>query len=96
MKLNRKYFQQKKTGRRSGSSYTKCCGELKDRHILNKKKPEEWKLIEEYCENHLTSYSSCETIEPICCKVCGRLLRYVSTLNSKSYREKAYENEETE
>ena len=53
MKLNRKYFQEKKTGKRSGGSYTKCCDQLKDRHILNKKKPEEWKLIEEYCENHL-------------------------------------------
>ena len=94
MKLNRKYFQEKKTGKRSGGSYTKCCDQLKDRHILNKKKPEEWKLIEEYCENHLTHYSSCETIDPICCKVCGRLLKYLCTLNSKSYREKEYENEE--
>ena len=88
MKLNRKYFQEKKTGKRSGGSYTKCCDQLKDRHILNKKKPHEWKLIEDHCENHLISYSSCETIEPICCKVCGRLLKYLCTLNSKSYHEK--------
>ena len=92
--MDRKYFTEKKTGKKALGTHTVCCNQTKDRHILNKKKPEEWKLIEEYCENHLTHYSSCETIEPICCKVCGRLLKYLCTLNSKSYCEKEYENEE--
>jgi hypothetical protein len=86
MKMDRTYFKEKKTGKKSKGSHTKCCDQDKDRHILNKKKPHEWELIEEYCENHLAHYSSCETIEPICCKICGRLLEYKSTVNSKAYK----------
>ena len=93
--MDRNYFKQKKTGKKSSGSYTKCCDQDKDRHILNKNKPHEWELIERHCEDHLTSYSSVETIEPVCCKICGRLLKYLCTLNSKSdYRK--YGNEEEE
>jgi|TARA_R100000750_G_C2331481_1_gene90286 hypothetical protein len=85
MKMDRNYFKEKKTGSRT-SRFTKCCNQDKDRHILNKKKPHEWELIEEYCENHLTHYSSTETIDPICCKICGRLIEYKSTVNDKAYK----------
>jgi hypothetical protein len=84
--MDRQYFKEKKTGKKSKGSHTKCCDRDKDRHILNKNKPHEWKLIEEYCENHLARYSSTETIEPICCKICGRLLEYKSTVNNKAYK----------
>ena len=56
--MDRTYFKEKKTGKKSKGSHTKCCDQDKDRHILNKKKPHEWELIEEYCENHLAHYSS--------------------------------------
>jgi len=84
MKMDRNYFKYKQTGKKT-TRYTKCCKLDKDRNHLNKNNPEDWKLIEEYCERQLTDYPSTETIEPICCKKCGRLLKYVSTLNSKAY-----------
>ena len=84
--MYRNYFKEKRTGKKSKCSYTKCCGEIKDRHILNKKNPEEWKLIEQHCEDHLTRYSSVIDITPICCKVCGRLLKYVSKIDTDKDR----------
>ena len=86
MKLDREYFKEKRTGKKSKGSHTICCGEDKDRHILNKKKPEEWELIEQHCEDHLARYSSVTDITPICCKVCGRLLRYITTIDTDRYK----------
>jgi hypothetical protein len=83
--VDRKYFTEKKTGKKALGTHTVCCNQTKDRHILNKKKPHEWKLIEEYCENHLIHYPNCKTITPHCCKKCGRLLEYTTTLNDKTY-----------
>ena len=85
IKMDREYFKVKKTGKKPKGRYTKCCNQEKDRDILNKNKPEDWKLIEEYCENQLIHYSSTETIEPICCKKCGRLIQYISTISDKAY-----------
>ena len=85
MKLDREYFKQKKTGKKTKGRYTICCGQEKDRDLLNKNNKADWGLIEQHCEDHLTSYSNTETIEPICCKICGRLLEYKSTVNNKAY-----------
>ena len=82
--MDRNYFKVKRTGKESKGSHTKCCGQDKDRHILNKNKKDEWKLIEDHCEDHLIHYSSVKDITPICCKVCGRLLEYKCTLDIKS------------
>ena len=47
-------------------------------------------LWEQFQENHiqdvLSDHSSTEAITPVSCKVCGRLLRYQSTLNDKAWR----------
>ena len=56
-----------------------------DWEVLNVNEPEDWKLIEEYIEDSLADHSATETITPISCKVCGRLLRYQSTLNDKAW-----------
>ena len=85
--MDRNYFKEKKTGKISKGSHTKCCGQAKDRHILNKKKPDEWELIEQHCEDHLISYSSTKDITPICCKKCGRLIRYICTIDPDSYKD---------
>ena len=84
--MDRNYFKVKRTGKESKGSHTKCCGQDKDRHILNKNKKDEWELIEQHCENHLIHYSNVKNIEPICCKKCGRLLEYISTLYSNSWK----------
>ena len=84
--LDRDYFKEKKTGKKSKGAYTICCGQEKDRHILNKNNKADKELIEDYCEEQLRMYSSTENITPICCKVCGRLIEYKSTLNNKSWK----------
>ena len=83
--MDRKYFTEKKTGKKTSGTHTACCNQVKERHILNKKKPHEWKLIEEYCENHLIHYANCQTITPHCCKKCGRLIEYTTSLKDKTY-----------
>ena len=84
--MNRSYFKEKKTGKKSKGTYTICCGQDKDRHILNKNKPHEWKMIEQHCENHLTHYSTVKDITPICCKKCGRLMEYKTTISERLYK----------
>ena len=84
--MDRDYFKEKHTGKKSKGSHTICCDQEKDRHILNKNKPDEWELIEQHCEDHLIHYSSVKDITPICCKVCGRLLRYISTIDTDKYK----------
>ena len=84
--MDRNYFKVKKTGKKSKGSHTICCDQDKDRHILNKNKKDEWELIEQHCENHLTYYSTVKDITPICCKVCGRLLEYKCTLHETAYK----------
>ena len=84
--LDRDYFKEKKTGKKSKGAYTICCGQEKDRHILNKNNKADKELIEDYCEEQLRIYSSTKNITPMCCKVCGRLIKYISTLNNKSWK----------
>ena len=83
--LNRDYFKEKKTGKKSKGSRTICCGQDKDRDILNKNNKADWALVEQHCEDHLMYYPSCETIEPISCKKCGRLIEYKTTVNERAY-----------
>ena len=86
MKLDREYFKEKKTGKKPKGRYTICCGQEKDRDLLNKNNEVDWALIEEHCEDHLMYYPSTETIEPICCKKCGRLIEYKTTLSEEAYK----------
>ncbi len=81
--MDRSYFKEKRTGKKAKGSHTICCGQDKDRHILNKNKKDEWEMIERHCEEHLIHYSSVKDITPICCKVCGRLIEYICKLDHK-------------
>ena len=83
--LDRDYFKYKDNPRKRKTRLTDCCGIDEDYKVLNVNNEEDWKLIEEYIQDCLTDYSSTETITPISCKVCGRFLRYQSTLNYKAW-----------
>ena len=85
--MDRAYFKKKDTGKEV-QLFTECCNTEVDRPGLNKNKPEDWELIEDYCRRQLDFHSSLETVTPICCKGCGKLLRYSSTLNEKAYYDK--------
>ena len=83
--LDRDYFKYKDNPRKRKTRLTDCCGLDEDLVVLNVNNEEDWKLIEEYIQDTLNDKSSTETITPISCKVCGRFLRYQSTLNYKAW-----------
>ena len=83
--LDRDYFKYKDNPRKRKTRLTKCCGVDEDHKGLNVKNEEDWKLVEQYIQDALFDHPSTESITPISCKVCGRLLRYQSTLNDKAW-----------
>ena len=84
--LDRDYFKYKDNPRKRKTRLTDCCGLDEDLVVLNVNNEEDWKLIEEYIQDILDDKSSTEAVTPISCKVCGRFLRYQSTLNDKAWR----------
>ena len=79
--LDRVYFKKKDNPRaKKGPQLTECCNQDVDRDILNEKNKDDRELIEDYCERSLQTYSNVESITPVCCTVCGRLVEYSSTL----------------
>ena len=58
-----------------------------DHLVLNVNNEEEWEMIEEYVEKHLTEYSNTESITVVY-ETCGRLLEYKSELkqDKKNWR----------
>ena len=86
--LDRNYFKKKANPKaKKGPQLTECCKQDVDRNLLNKNNKDDWELIEDYCEEVLRMNSGTETITPVCCKVCGRLIKYVSTLNFRDWKE---------
>ena len=84
--LDRDYFKYKDNPRKRKTRLTDCCGIDEDYKVLNVNNEEDWKLIEEHIQDLLTDYPSTEAITPVSCKVCGRFLRYQSTLNDRAWR----------
>ena len=84
--LDRDYFKYKDNPRKRKTRLTDCCGLDEDHKVLNVNNEEDWKLIEEHIQDSLTDYPSTEAITPVSCKVCGRFLRYQSTLNDRAWR----------
>ena len=83
--LDRDYFKYKDNPRKRKAHLMDCCGVDEDDKGLNVNNEEDWKLIENHIQDVLQQDSSTETITPISCKVCGRFLRYQSTLNYKAW-----------
>ena len=84
VKMDRAYFKKKDTGKEV-ELFTKCCNTPVDKPGLNKNKPKDWELIEEHCRKQLDDYPATESITPICCEGCCKLLRYSCTVNDKAY-----------
>ena len=84
--LDRDYFKYKDNPRKRKTRLTDCCGIDEDYKVLNVNNEEDWKMIENHIQDLLTDYPSTEAITPVSCKVCGRFLRYQSTLNDRTWR----------
>ena len=83
--LDRDYFKYKDNPRKRKTRLTDCCGLDEDHVVLNVNNEEDWKMIENHIQDVLSDHSSTEAITPVSCKVCGRFLRYQSTLNDKAW-----------
>ena len=85
--LDRNYFKYKnKSKPKETKRVTDCCNVDIDYEHLNVTNKRDWSLIEEHIEQHLFEYPSTETMTPVSCTTCGRLLEYTSTLNNKAWR----------
>jgi hypothetical protein len=79
--MDRDYFKQKgNPNAKKEAQYTECCGEDVDYDGLNTNNKSDWKLIEDHIENHLIEYSSVESVTPMSCEDCGRLLEYKAVI----------------
>ena len=84
--LDRNYFKKKKNPKADIHKYTECCKQDPDARILNKNNKGDVEQIENHCEQHLIDYSGTESVQPICCDVCGRLIEYSITLKETSWK----------
>ena len=87
--LDRDYFKSKENPTHGkGKKLTDCCQQDVDHVVLNVNNEEEWEIIEEYVEKHLTEYSNTESITVVACETCGRLLEYKCELkqDKKNWR----------
>ena len=79
--LDRNYFKYKdRPKKKNETEFTPCCNQSVDHKVLNVNRKEDWELIEDHIEENLRFYTSTESITPVSCKKCGRLLKYVSKL----------------
>ena len=83
---SRDYFKSRhQTVKKPINQTTECCGQDIDHDVLNRSIPADWELMLSHCEDHLDQYPATQTIEPICCEVCGRLKQYLCSVNDKAY-----------
>ena len=79
--LDRNYFRYKDRPKKEDEKeITDCCGQDKEHHVLNSNNKDEWELIERHIERHLRDYPNTESITPVVCEKCGRLIEYISNL----------------
>ena len=79
--LDRDYFKYKDRPKKKDEvEVTVCCNQSVDHKVLNVNRKEDWELIEDHIEENLRFYTNTESITPVSCKTCGRLLKYVSKL----------------
>ncbi len=62
-----------------------CCGQdSTTQELLFKYNSNDYLLVRQYMEDHLTSYSNHKTIKPIWCTECAALIEYKVTLNASN------------
>ena len=85
--MDRNYFKYKdRPKKKNEAELTPCCNQSVDHKVLNVNRKEDWEIIEDHIEENLRFYTSTESITPVSCKKCGRLLEYVSKLKDDKHR----------
>tara|TARA_R110000744_G_scaffold12061_1_gene36237 strand:+ start:1055 stop:1351 length:297 start_codon:yes stop_codon:yes gene_type:complete len=79
--LDRNYFKYKDRPKKKDEvEVTVCCNQSVDHEVANVNNEEDWESIQDYIERNLRDYTNTESITPISCKKCGRLIQYLSKL----------------
>ena len=83
--LDRDYFKYKgKTKKKKGDDgLTPCCKQSTDYQGLNVCNEEDWERIEHHIERKLGYYFNTDSMTPVSCETCGRLLEYKTKLKDR-------------
>jgi hypothetical protein len=79
-----KFSLKSKTDKKNKGVCLYCGQDSKTQKLLHKYNSEDYLLVREYMEDHLTTYSNHKTIEPIWCSDCAALIKYKVTLNESN------------
>lgn len=79
-----KFTLKSKTDKGKKGVCAECGQDSKIRKLLHRYNSDEYLLVREYIEDHLTSYSNHKTMKPIWCEECASLIEYKVTLNASN------------
>ena len=79
-----KFTLKSKTEKAKKGVCVECGQDSTTQDLLFRYNSEDYILVREYIEDHLTSYSNHKTMEPIWCKECAALIEYKVTLNASN------------
>ena len=81
--LDRDYLKYKNKDKpKKKPKLTKCCGADIDYEGMNVKNEDDWALIENHIEKHISDHSSVEYVTPVSCEGCGRFKQYLCVLKT--------------
>ena len=79
-----KFTLKSKTEKAKKGVCVECGQDSTTQELLFRYNSEDYLLVREYIEDHLTSYSNHKTMKPIWCKECAALIEYKGTLNESN------------
>lgn len=79
-----KYTLKSKTDKAKKGVCLECGQDSTTRELLFRYNSEDYLLVREYIEDHLTSYSNHKTMKPIWCEECAALIEYKVTLDASN------------
>ena len=79
-----KYTLKSKTDKAKKGVCLECGQDSTTRELLFRYNSEDYLLVREYIEDHLTSYSNHKTMRPIWCEECAALIEYKVTLDASN------------
>ena len=79
-----KFTLKSKTDKAKKGVCIECGQDSTTQELLFRYNSDDYLLVREYIEDHLTSYSNHKTMKPIWCKECAALIEYKVTLNASN------------
>ena len=79
-----KFTLKSKTDKAKKGVCIECGQDSTTQELLFRYNSEDYLLVREYIEDHLTSYSNHKTMKPIWCEECAALIEYKVTLDASN------------